>query len=154
MQNDKDIGHETRNSHLEQKEKMVTFGRTFKSPIHFARARRPGMPGRTLSNSSDMSATSVHEKSQLDAIAFPSTPLGENHTNPQGKISFWRLFFVGYLFSLCHTITESEPARTRNNALKSMPPEPWTSSSQGVFHRLGKNARVMLLSTSVTVQRT
>ncbi|KAL2758609.1 hypothetical protein ACRALDRAFT_1092420 [Sodiomyces alcalophilus JCM 7366] len=82
---------------------MVTLSRSLQSPVYLARTRRPGMPGRMLSNSSDMSAASTHsrcddhhivsgfdipalEKSQADAIASPSASLGENHFYPRGKM--------------------------------------------------------------------
>ncbi|TDZ15420.1 hypothetical protein Cob_v011593 [Colletotrichum orbiculare MAFF 240422] len=37
---------------------MATFGRSFKPPAYFSRARRPAPPGRTMSNSSDVSVAS------------------------------------------------------------------------------------------------
>ncbi|TEA19880.1 hypothetical protein C8034_v009811 [Colletotrichum sidae] len=37
---------------------MATFGRSFKPPAYFSRARRPAAPGRTMSNSSDVSVAS------------------------------------------------------------------------------------------------
>ncbi|KAF3802321.1 hypothetical protein GCG54_00012569 [Colletotrichum gloeosporioides] len=42
---------------------MASLGRSFKPPAYFSRTRRPAMPGRTLSNSSDVSVASASSRS-------------------------------------------------------------------------------------------
>jgi hypothetical protein len=60
---------------------MSVFGRPFKPPLYLGLGRRPSMPGRALSNSSDLSVGSPSPKSEHTSVV----PSAWNY--PTGDIS-------------------------------------------------------------------
>ena len=92
---------------------MASFARSFKPPASYlSPVRRPGMPGRTISNSSDLSLTSnasgppADDNSREQSVSAPDTPYLSGPEDEQRasstKSELPESFFVSLLWTALH----------------------------------------------------